>query len=114
MDTITQQESLDNSRIEAQREVIRPILNDIAREVENRLREASLNVPVFLTVPNTGSAIATVATPADPNDDLWSSVVAIVTEIVSQRLDGVRLQSKEVACAMASAVTMSAADLVVE
>jgi hypothetical protein len=113
MDTITPQESLEGSRIETEREIIRPVLNDIAKEVEIKLREAGLNVPVFLTVPNSGSAIVTMATPADPADALWMKVTGIVVETVSSRLNGSRLQSKEVTCAMAAA-TMSAADLIVD
>ena len=39
---------------EAQREIIRQSLNEIAAEVATALRDAHLDFPVFLTVPNSG------------------------------------------------------------
>jgi hypothetical protein len=110
MDTIIQQDSLDDPRVEAERNIIRPILDDIAQEVGNRLRDEGLNFPIFLTVPRSRIAIATMATPLDPQDDLWLRAVAIVSQIVSERLSGIKLRSREVVCAMAN-TTMSAADL---
>ena len=110
MDTTIQQDSPDDNQVEADREIIRPVLGDIAQEVGNKLREAGLNLQVFLTVPRSGNAIATMATPADPSMDVWLSVTRIVSKIVSDRLDGTVLRSRELPCAMAD-TTMSAADL---
>jgi hypothetical protein len=50
------------------------------------------------------------AIPADPSADVWLSVTRIVSQIVSDRLDGTVLRSRELPCAMAD-TTMSAADL---
>jgi hypothetical protein len=113
MDTINQQDSLDDPQVEAERDIIRPILDDIAQEVGNKLRELGLSFPIFLTVPRTGTAIATMATPLDPQDDLWLQAVAIASEIVSKRLSGIKLRSREVVCAMAN-MAMSATDLTVD
>jgi hypothetical protein len=113
MDNAIQQDALDDSRVDAERQIIRENLDIIAKEVENKLRAAGLSVPVFLTVPNSGNAIATMATPADPQDDLWVKVEGIVIEAVSARLNGARLRSQEMPCAMAAA-TMSAADLIAD
>ena len=110
MDTTNQQDSLDAPNVEAERDIIRPILDDIAREVAMRLRDAGLNLQVFLTVPRSGNAIATVGTPTDPDDDVWESVCSIVRRVVSDRLDGMALQSRALPCAMANTM-MSAADL---
>jgi hypothetical protein len=110
MDITTQQDSPDDNQVEADREIIRPLLDDIAQEVGNKLREAGLSLQVFLTVPRSGNAIATMATPADPSTDVWLSVIRIVSKIVSDRLDGTVLRSRELPCAMAD-TTMSAADL---
>jgi hypothetical protein len=110
MDITTQYDSPDDNQVEADREIIRPILDDIAQEVGNKLREAGLSLQVFLTVPRSGNAIATMATPADPSTDVWLSVTRIVSKIVSDRLDGMTLKSRELPCAMADTM-MSAADL---
>ena len=80
MQTIS--ELSDDDRVEREREIIRENLDNIALDVGAKLREAGLNVPVFLTVPNSGNALATMATPADPQDDLLSRVEGIVVEAV--------------------------------
>ena len=40
---------------DAQREIIRQSLDEIAAEVATALRDAHLDFPVFLTVPNSGT-----------------------------------------------------------
>jgi hypothetical protein len=105
-----QESSPTDDKVDAEREIIRPVLGDIAQEVENRLREAGLILQVFLTVPRSGNAIATMATPTDPSTDVWLSVTRIVSQVISDRLDGITLRSRELPCAMAN-TTMSAADL---
>jgi hypothetical protein len=110
MDTINQRDSVNEPQVEAERDIIRPILDDIAQEVGNKLRDEGLSFPIFLTVPHTGTAIATMATPLDPQDDVWLRAVAIVSEIVSERLNGIKLRSRELPCAMVG-TAMSAADL---
>jgi hypothetical protein len=108
----TIRQKLSDDKIDGEREIIRQALDDIAQEVGNKLREAALNFPVFLTVPRSGNAIVTMATPADPQTDIWLKVVQIVSEIVSERLGSMVLQSRELPCAMVSASeTMSGADL---
>jgi hypothetical protein len=106
----TTNESSADDRIEGKREIIRQALDDIAQEVGKRLREACLDVPVFLTIPSSGNAIVTMATPLDPQEEVWASVTAIVRRVVSDRLDGMLLQSHAAPCAMAG-TAMSAADL---
>ena len=53
---------------DAQREIIRQSLDEIAAEVATALRDAHLDFPVFLTVPNSGDSLATMACPLDPSD----------------------------------------------
>jgi hypothetical protein len=111
MDTINES-VVDDTRTKGQREIIRLALDDIAKKVGARLLEAGLNFPVFLTVPNSGSAITTVATEANPQTDIWLKVVQIVSEIVSERLGSIVLKSRPLPCAMASgSETISGADL---
>ena len=54
---------------DAQREIIRQSLDEIAAEVGTALRDAHLDFPVFLTVPNSGESLATMACPLDPSDE---------------------------------------------
>jgi hypothetical protein len=97
----------------AQREIIRLVLDEIATEVGTALRDARLDFPVFLTVPNSGDSVATMACPLDPSDADWSHASAIVCRIIGQRLGDVRLRGRALHCAVANA-TMGAADVMVE
>jgi hypothetical protein len=111
MDTINEPSATD--RIERQREIIRHVLDSVAEEVENKLREVGLDFPIFLTVPSSGYAIATMATPSDPDEGTFLRAAAIVRQIISARLDGLALQSTALPCAIANR-RMSAADLTVD
>jgi hypothetical protein len=104
--------SSDN-QIESKREIIRGCLNEVIVEIGDRLREAGLNAPIFLTVPRSGDAIVTMATPLDPSDNEWSQVTKIVCSTVSERLNGLKLRGREMICAMANS-TMVAADLITD
>jgi hypothetical protein len=109
MDTTTDQEN----NIESKREIIRECLNEIIVNVESRLRAAGLSSTIFLTVPHSGDAVASMATPLDPSDDEWAIVTGIVCSTVSDRLHGLKLRGREMICAMANS-PMVAADLTLE
>jgi hypothetical protein len=87
---------------EAQREVIRLALGELATEVATALRDAQLDFPVFLTVPNSGQSFATMASPLDPSDEDWSHASAIICRIIGQRLGNVRLRGRPLPCAVAN------------
>jgi hypothetical protein len=93
---------------DAQRKIIRQSLDEIATEVATALRDAQLDFPVFLTVPNSGDSLATMASPLDPSDGDWSHASAIVCRIIGGRLCGRSLH-----CAVANA-TMGAAEVMAE
>jgi hypothetical protein len=95
---------------DAQREIIRLALDEIASEVGTALREAYLDFPVFLTVPNSGESLATMSCPLDPSDNDWSRASAIVCRIIGQRLGDVRLRGRALHCAMANG-TIAATDV---
>lgn len=98
---------------EAQREVIRLALDEIAAEVATALRDAHLDFPVFLTVPNYGDSLATMASPLDPSAEDWSHASAIVCRIIGQRLGDARLSGRSLHCAVANAA-MGAAHVIPE
>jgi hypothetical protein len=104
---------VEPTKPEAQREVIRLALDEIAAEVATSLRDAHLDFPVFLTVPNSGESLATMACPLDPSDGDWSQASAIVCRIIGKRLGDARLCGKPMHCAVANAA-MGAADVTPE
>jgi hypothetical protein len=98
---------------EAQREIIKQSLNEIAADVGNALRDAHLDFPVFLTVPTSGDSLATMASPLDPSREDWSHASAIVCRIIGQRLGDALLHGRPLHCAVANA-TMGAVDVMAE
>jgi hypothetical protein len=112
MPQIVEPASTDDEQ-EAQRAVLRLVLDEIATEVGTELRSASLNFPVYLTVSNSGKSLATMACPLDPSDTEWSRASAIVCCIIGRRLGNVRLRGRPLHCAVANA-TMGAAEVTAE
>ena len=111
MDTIDDQNDVPLiDTIDTRRETIRQSLDEIAAEVGTVLGEAGLTCPVYMTVPSSGTSLATVATPLDPPVEDWSKVMAIVCRIIERRVGTGELRGRELPCAMANA-TMGAADV---
>ena len=82
-------------------------------EIGVALREAHLDFPVYVAIPNSGESLATMACPLDPSDGDWSHASAIVCRIIRQRLGDVRLRGRPLHCAVANgtiAATAVAAD----
>jgi hypothetical protein len=100
---------------EAQRTVIKSALNDIAAEVGDAIRNARLNFPVYLTVPNSGDALATIVCPLDHlSDEDWSQASEIACKIIGKRLGGMRLLGRPLVCAAANPTVAAAAEVAVE
>jgi hypothetical protein len=95
---------------DAQQEIIRLALDELAGEIGVALREEHLDFPVFLTVPNSGESLATMACPLDPTDTQWAHASTIVCRIIGQRLGDVRLRGRALHCAVANA-PMGAAEV---
>ena len=100
----------DDGELETQRSIIRESLDEIGEELGVAMRAANLHYPIGLTVPHSGEAFVTMVTPVDPSDDDWSHATAIVRQIVSRRLGGIRLWNRPLTCAMANA-PMNAAEI---
>jgi hypothetical protein len=98
---------------DAQREIIRLALDEIVTEVGTALRDTHLDFPVFLTVPNSGDSLATMACPLDPTDTQWAHASAVVCRIIGKRLGDARLRGRALHCAVANA-TMGAADVMAD
>jgi len=106
--TLTQDDQL-----ETQREIIRISLTEITKDVGIAMRDVGLTFPIFATVPNSGEALATIATPLDPTDADWHNATAIFCKIVGDKLGGRKLRGRGLACAVANGA-VSAADIMTD
>ncbi len=101
---------VEPTTLDAQREIIRKSLSEIANDIGMALRDAGLNFPVFMTVRDNGDSLATIATPLDPSDDDWERAADIVCRIIGKKIGTDGLQGRELPCAIANG-SMSAAEV---
>jgi hypothetical protein len=99
----------DYDDLEEKRSIIRQSLDEIAADVGIALLKANLTFPLGLTVPSSGHAFITMVTHVDPSNDDWERASAIVRQIVSKKLGGIRLRNRHLPCAIVN-VTKSSAD----
>ena len=92
MDT---QNKLSPEKLEAVRMILRQSLDQIAADVGIALREAGLSYPVYMTVPNSGDALATLITSANPPQGDWEKATMIFLEIIGGHLGEVKLRSRD-------------------
>ncbi len=111
MDTINELSPAE--RHEAARAIIRQSLDEMATEFGAALRDAALVYPVFVTVPHSGDALATIASPVDPPNDDWEKIVEIFTKIIGDHLGCDGLRSRNLPCKAVN-VAMSGADITVD
>jgi hypothetical protein len=97
--------------LDAQRNIIRQSLDAIIDEIGIAMRDAGLVFPVYITVRNSGDALVTIATSLDPSDEQWQHATEIVCRTLEERIGCGRLQGRELACAIANAGTINAADV---
>jgi hypothetical protein len=103
MNTTFQLETSTDDGTESKREIIRQSLNEISIEISKGLRDADLSYPVYICVPSSGYAIVSMMTPLDPSDQDWCRIGDVIREIISERLDGIKLRSNELSCTMVNA-----------
>jgi hypothetical protein len=77
----------------------RNLLAHMTQEVKQALKEAGIEIDVFVVIPATGDAVATFGTLADPSDEVWSRVSEIVCSIVRRSVGLTRTRCREVVCA---------------
>jgi hypothetical protein len=94
------------------RRKIASCLTEIVAETAAALREAGLPMQVFFSVPSSGDALATFATPGDPCEEDWLRSCSIITAIVEGKLGVEGLWTKALPC-VASGVHMGAADIII-
>jgi hypothetical protein len=103
-------ERFDND-IQSQREIIRRSLDEIASNIGMVMRDVGLRFPVFMTVPDNGDSLATIATPVDPSNEDWERASAIACQVIGRKIGDSRLRSRALLCAVANAAPMSAAEV---
>jgi hypothetical protein len=101
MDRIKNHESADE-RVKAHRDVLKRSLDKIASQIESALHDAGLTIPVYLVVPNSGTAIIQFATLLDPPEADSAKTSEIVCQCVSDKLGGVGLGLRALQCAVAN------------
>jgi hypothetical protein len=104
-----QQETFEDDDLETQRSTIRQSFDEIVTDIGIAMRDAHLTFPLGITVPSSGAFIS-MMTPCDPSDEEWEQALAIVQQVVSKRLGGIRLRSNHLPCAMVNS-TMNATEI---
>jgi hypothetical protein len=103
-ESLTDTDGLDELRNE-----LKGHLPAIVAELEKALNLENLPYPIFVSIPS-GRAVATVATPLDPNDKDWQRIDDIARRIIGEKV-GIKLAfGTELACAATNCV-MTVADL---
>ena len=112
MNEIDQQidQSTDHT-LDAKRDIIRASLNEITNDIGMAMRAVGLAFPLYITVRNSGDSLVTIATPLDPPDTDWQRAREIVCRTLEERVGSGRLQGRELACAIANAGAINAADV---
>jgi hypothetical protein len=110
MDTDNEHHEIDDS-LDAQREIIRQSLDAIIRDIGMAMRDVGLTFPVYITVRNSGDALVTIASPLDPSDEQWQQAAAIACRTLEERVRCGHLRGRELACAVANAGDINAADV---
>jgi hypothetical protein len=95
-----------------QRQKLASSLSEIASEVTMALRDASLIIPVFFTVPSGGRSYLSFATAVDPSDEDWTRACQIICSIVASKIGVPNLCCRALPC-VAAGGPMGAADLLV-
>ena len=112
MNTFDDQDDLIfDDKLHTQRDIIRQSLDAIINDIGMAMRDVGLTFPVYITVRNSGGALVTIATPLDPSDEEWHQASAIVCRTLEERVGCDRLRGRELACAIANAGAINAADL---
>ena len=97
--------------LDAQREIIRANLTEIANDIGMAMRDVGLHFPIFLTVRDNGDSLATIATPIDPPEEDWRQASEIVCQIMGRKLGTGRLTSRALVCAVANSPPTIAAEV---
>ena len=108
------QESTCGDILDSQRSSIREALDEITRDIGMAMRKAGLSFPVYLSVTNSGNALATVATPLNPTGADWRTASDIVCRIIERKIEYGPLCGRELTCAVANAPSLTVTEVACE
>ena len=112
MNTFDEQDDfIFDDRLDAQRDIIRQSLDEIANDIGMAMRDVGLTFPVYMTVRNSGDALVTIATTLDPSDADWQQASEIVCRIIQEKVGCGQLRGQTLPCAIANAGVINAADV---
>jgi hypothetical protein len=89
----------DDGGVAARRARARNLLPQITQEVKQSLKDAGIEMDVFLMIPRTGDAVATFGTVIDPPDEVWARVGEIVCSVLRKTVGLGPARCRELACA---------------
>ena len=72
----------DDEGVAAGRARARNLQPEITEEVKPALKDAGIEMDVFLMIPMSGDAVATFGTVIDPPDEVWARVGEIVCSVL--------------------------------
>jgi hypothetical protein len=107
----TDPQTESNDKLYTQRDIIRQSLDAIVNDIGMAMRDVGLTFPLYITVRNSGDALVTIATSLDPSDTEWQQASAIICRTLEERVGCDRLRGRELACAIAIAGAINAADV---
>ena len=92
--------TLTDRHLHGQRESIRGSLNEITNDIGMAMRDAGLGrIPIYMVIPNSGDALASLATPLEPSDEEWSRIMAIAFRVIQEKIGCGKLYSRTLSCA---------------
>jgi hypothetical protein len=97
--------------LDAQRDIIRQSLDEIANDIGMAMRDVGLTFPIYMAVRNSGDALVTIATTLDPSHVDWQQASEIVCRILEEKVACGRLHGQGLPCAIANAGVINAADV---
>ena len=89
----------DDSNEANYRERATALIDRIAQQAKQALSNAGIDIDLFFTVPSSGDAILTFGTPADPANDVWDKVRAVVSSVVRDSVGIERTRCRDIVCA---------------
>jgi hypothetical protein len=87
------------------------ILPELAVEAAAALSAAGLHIPIFFSIPNSGHAIITFATPIDPTDAEWHHACRIACAILEAKTGKQNLTARELFCCSGGMPAIGVAEL---
>ena len=108
---ITEEWIEDDEGVMARRARARNLLPDITQEVKQALKEAGIEMDVFLMIPMSGDALATFGTIIDPPDEVWVRVGEIVCAVLGRTVGLGPVRCGGLACATTADQMTSQRDL---